>query len=139
LGFAKKTHHNWELLGRLRELHSLGVPLLIGASRKSFLRALCSSPGHEPTVDDLDTATATVSTLAARSGASCVRVHNVRKTLIALRVDQAWSATSAPLISGPDRSSDIDAVDAVLGRAAAAHNDQPPAPSSGRLTSTACR
>ena len=37
LGFAKTADHNWELLQRLPELESLGVPILVGSSRKSFL------------------------------------------------------------------------------------------------------
>ena len=44
LGFAKTADHNWELLGRLPELSTLGVPVLVGSSRKSFLGALLAAP-----------------------------------------------------------------------------------------------
>src|SRR3954451_15342277 len=40
LGFAKRAEHNWELLRRLGELDDLGLPVLLGSSRKSFLGAL---------------------------------------------------------------------------------------------------
>ncbi len=43
LGFAKTAEHNWQLLGRLAELQSLGFRLLIGASRKRFLGAIAGA------------------------------------------------------------------------------------------------
>ncbi len=45
LGFAKHPRHNWQLLRHLDELDRLGYPLLLGASRKSFLGALLADPG----------------------------------------------------------------------------------------------
>ena len=44
LGFAKTADHNWELLRRLPELGTLGVPILVGSSRKSFLGSLLAGP-----------------------------------------------------------------------------------------------
>jgi dihydropteroate synthase len=93
LGFAKTAHHNWQLLGRLRELETLGHRVLIGASRKRFLGELL--PEGAPT-SDRDPATATISALAAESGAWGVRVHDVAGTLEALRVWEAWNAGRAP-------------------------------------------
>ncbi|WP_433566731.1 dihydropteroate synthase [Nocardia sp. CA-151230] len=94
LGFAKNAGHNWQLLARLDALHALGRPILIGASRKSFLGRLIgegSPPRHR------DDATAAVSALAAAAGAYCVRVHNVAPTLDAVRVAAAWAhGGSAP-------------------------------------------
>ena len=48
LGFAKTADHNWELLQRLPELESLGVPILVGSSRKSFLGTLLAGPDGTP-------------------------------------------------------------------------------------------
>jgi dihydropteroate synthase len=84
LGFAKTAEHNWQLLGRLDEVQSLGFPVLVGASRKRFL-----SPWGE-TPADRDDATAIVSALAAQAGAWGVRVHDVESTRRALDVQAAW-------------------------------------------------
>jgi len=93
LGFAKNSQHNWRLLGRLRELGTLGHRVLIGASRKRFLGDLL--PEGAPT-SDRDPATATISALAAESGVWGVRVHDVAGTLAALDVWEAWNAGRAP-------------------------------------------
>lgn len=93
LGFAKTAEHNWQLLGRLRELETLGHRILIGASRKKFLGALL--PDGAPT-SDRDPATAIISALAAESGVWGVRVHDVAGTLSALRVWESWDAGRTP-------------------------------------------
>ncbi len=84
LGFAKRPEHNWQLLGRLGELASLGHPLLIGASRKRFLAPW----GDEPA--DRDDATAIVTALAAAAGVWGVRVHDVATNRAALDIHEAW-------------------------------------------------
>lgn len=89
LGFAKKPEHNWQILNRFDEIMSLGRPILVGASRKSFLeKATC--PAGNSSLDHRDSATAAVSALAAAAGAHCVRVHDVESTLAAVRVAAAW-------------------------------------------------
>ncbi len=93
LGFAKTSQHNWQLLGRLNELATLGHRILIGASRKRFLGELV--PEGAPT-SDRDPATATVSALAAESGVWGVRVHDVAGTLAALETWEAWNGGRAP-------------------------------------------
>lgn len=87
LGFAKNAEHNWQLLGHLEQLGSLGHGVLVGASRKRFLSALL--PDEAP-VEDRDTPTAVISALAARSGAWAVRVHDVAATRLALDVWEHW-------------------------------------------------
>lgn len=87
LGFAKNEQHNWEMLGRLDELQALGYPLLIGASRKRFLAALLPEGAS---MEDRDAATIAVSVLAARQGVWAVRVHDVARTVGALRVLESW-------------------------------------------------
>jgi dihydropteroate synthase len=85
LGFAKTPEHNWQLLRDLNQFVALGYPVLLGASRKRFLAPF----GEQPA--DRDEATATISVLAAESGVAAVRVHNVQRTVDALRVRHAWN------------------------------------------------
>ncbi|HKG49348.1 MAG TPA: dihydropteroate synthase [Actinomycetales bacterium] len=99
LGFAKRAEHNWALLARLEELHELGLPLLVGASRKRFLGSLLAEPDGKPRPPvERDAATAATSALAAAAGSWCVRVHDVRPTADAVRVVAA-AAAAAPLAS----------------------------------------
>ena len=72
-GFGKTREHNLVLLQRLRELRSLGFPVLAGTSRKSFIGATL---GDLPVGERLEGTAATVA-LAVASGASIVRVHDV--------------------------------------------------------------
>jgi dihydropteroate synthase len=86
IGFAKDASHNWALLSRLQELISgLRRPVLIGASRKRFLRRTAGA-------STLDAATVSASALAASAGATCVRVHNIENNLAAVRVAENWIA-----------------------------------------------
>jgi len=89
LGFAKRGAQNWQLLARLDVLGGLGLPILVGASRKRFLGALL--PDGAP-VEERDLSTAVVSVLAAQAGAWGVRVHDVRGTRRALDVLGAWQS-----------------------------------------------
>lgn len=88
LGFAKTGEQNWELLRALDRLAGLGRPLLIGASRKSFLGALLAGPDGVPRPPAGREAAhlALVLHLAA-AGVWGVRVHDVRATCDALA---AW-------------------------------------------------
>ena len=74
IGFGKSAVGNLEILQRLKELHCLGRPLLLGTSRKSFIgRAL----GLEDPADRLAGTLATVS-LGVAAGAQIFRVHDVK-------------------------------------------------------------
>ncbi|MQA61488.1 MAG: dihydropteroate synthase [Actinophytocola sp.] len=95
LGFAKTAEHNWALLAELDALHALGRPILIGASRKSFLGQAIAACGDAPPPAARDAATAAVSAIAA-AGAFCVRVHNVPSTVDAERVARCWRAARRP-------------------------------------------
>lgn len=83
LGFSKKTEHNWELISRLDAFAELGLPVMVGASRKRFLAEVL--PAGAP-VRDRDLPTVVVSVLAAQAGAWAVRVHDVAATRTALNV-----------------------------------------------------
>ncbi len=86
LGFAKTPAHNWELLRALDELASLGCPLLVGASRKSFLGTLLSDDDGPRSVDEREHAHAALVALLASLGVDYLRVHDVRATRDALAV-----------------------------------------------------
>jgi len=84
IGFGKAAEHNLELLRRLGELRELGRPLVVGASRKSFIGSLDGSP-----VEDRLGGTIASSVLAAAEGADVLRVHDVAEMAQALRVAAA--------------------------------------------------
>ncbi|MFC4854421.1 dihydropteroate synthase [Actinophytocola glycyrrhizae] len=91
LGFAKKGDHNWALLRRLDVLQALGFPVLVGASRKRFLGTLLADKEGVPRPPDgREDATAAISALVARAGAWGVRVHDVRRSLDAVKVVEAF-------------------------------------------------
>jgi dihydropteroate synthase len=100
IGFAKLPRHNWALLARLGEISRLGgarpFPVLVGASRKSFLGTLLRDAGGQPRpAGEREGATVAVSALAAAAGAWCVRVHAVAANADAVRVAARWAAGAA--------------------------------------------
>ena len=82
LGFAKTAEHNWELLRNLDRLSFLGFPLLIGASRKSFLGKLL----NDALPDDRESASVAITTELARQGIWGVRTHSVKPHRDAIEV-----------------------------------------------------
>ncbi len=92
LGFAKTAEHNWAILRALPEFVGTGVPVLVGASRKRFLGTLLARQDGEPRPPDgRETATAVISALAGLHGAWGVRVHDVRASVDAIKVLEAWN------------------------------------------------
>ena len=91
LGFGKTPEHNWALLNRLDVMVDLGLPVLVGASRKSFLGDLLVESDARRAVQDREDATTAVSTLAAAAGAWAVRVHQPRPSADAVRVAARWA------------------------------------------------
>jgi dihydropteroate synthase len=91
LGFAKTGAHNWLLLARLGELVATGLPVLVGASRKSFLGTLLADADGVPrAVGDREDATVATTVLAVLAGAWGVRVHEVRRNLDAVKAVAAY-------------------------------------------------
>jgi dihydropteroate synthase len=84
IGFGKTLEHNLELLRRLGELRELGRPLVIGASRKSFIGKIDGSR-----VDERIGGSIASSVLAAAEGADVLRVHDVAEMSQALAVTSA--------------------------------------------------
>ena len=95
LGFSKKAEHNWQLINRLDAFAALGLPILVGASRKRFLAAVLPD---DASVLDRDLPTAVVSVLAAQAGVWAVRVHDVAGTRAALNVLSS-ALQSTPLVA----------------------------------------
>jgi dihydropteroate synthase len=96
IGFAKRPEHNWALLAHLPEISRLGgsepaFPVLVGASRKSFLGQLLADDGGKPRADTgREDATVAVTALAAAAGAWCVRVHAAAGNADAARAAARW-------------------------------------------------
>lgn len=98
LGFAKTADQNWELLRGLAAVEALGFPLLVGASRKSFLGSLLADADGTPRpVDQREHAGVALSLLLAQRGVWGLRVHDVRATTDALAT---WSRLGAPTSPG---------------------------------------
>lgn len=92
LGFGKTWRQNLELLRRLPELGELGRPLLVGASRKSFLaRAVEASRPEAPAPEPSERLAGSLAAAAwaAASGAAVLRVHDVAETVQLLAVQAA--------------------------------------------------
>jgi len=95
LGFSKASRHSFELLRRARELVAamLDVPVLFGASRKSFLTLLDRGDRSQVPHEEVDPAEGRIGASimaavhAARSGVRIVRVHDVRATRQAVDMD----------------------------------------------------
>ena len=98
LGFAKTAEHNWELLRHLEALDALGLPILLGSSRKSFIGALLADEDGTPRpVLDREDANTALTTLAGLLGVWAVRVHEARASVDALKVVARWHG------DGPDQ------------------------------------
>ncbi len=103
IGFGKTAAHNFELLSRQRELLGLGVPILVGWSRKSTLAKLAgiaTAPAERSESERMrvDAASSIAAVLAVERGASIVRVHDVAATVAALAV---WREASSAADNRP--------------------------------------
>ena len=90
LGFAKRAAHNWELLRHLDQITGLGFPVLVGASRKSFLGELLAVDGVPRPADQREAAHLALVVRLAEAGVWGVRVHDVGSTRDALAVVATW-------------------------------------------------
>ncbi len=90
-GFGKSLQHNLALLGNLKQLKSLGRPVLAGLSRKSMLGHITGAD-----TDDRVTASVVAALLAAQNGASILRVHDVEETRQGLQIWQAMREYTRP-------------------------------------------
>lgn len=81
-GFGKAVAHNLELMNNLALFHSLGCPLVVGASRKRTIGAL----SNEAEVDDRLGGSIAFALKAAEQGVQLIRVHDVAETVQALKI-----------------------------------------------------
>jgi dihydropteroate synthase len=93
LGFAKNAEHNWALLAGLDRLVGIGLPVLVGSSRKTFLgRLLADGHGTVRPADRRDDATLATTVMAAEAGVWGVRVHDAAASVDAVRTVEAVRA-----------------------------------------------
>lgn len=90
LGFAKDIKQNWDLVARLDELEKLGLPVLVGASRKRFLASVLDQADPASVSNPRrDVATAVLTALLLQRKLWGIRVHNVEATSDAIKVVEA--------------------------------------------------
>lgn len=94
IGFAKTVDQNWPILKHLNVLEELGLPILMGASRKKFLGELLAKNGEARDSDERESATTAISTLMAARGLWAVRVHDVKSSSDAVAVVDRIAKTS---------------------------------------------
>lgn len=92
IGFGKTVDHNLALLQRLQAFRALGYPLLVGASRKSFIGTVAREPEAQRRLPGSIAA----ALWAAQQGAQILRVHDVAETVQALDVWQAMQQGALP-------------------------------------------
>ncbi|HEY0243049.1 MAG TPA: dihydropteroate synthase [Gemmatimonadaceae bacterium] len=88
-GFSKRSQHSVQLLHSLRRFEAFDTPIMVGVSRKRFVREAMLNSVSMPSLDDRDSGSAAVNVMALERGAMIFRAHNVRATRNAL--ETAWS------------------------------------------------
>ena len=89
IGFGKTGRHNMVLIRQLKALGELDVPILVGPSRKRFIRDLVKPPGQEDIAADcaeVENGTLAAVAAAILNGAHIVRVHDVARTMAMVKV-----------------------------------------------------
>ena len=100
LGFAKDMQQNWKLVARLDELEKLGLPILVGASRKRFIAgALDEEDPNSVSNERRDLATAVLTALLLQRKLWGVRVHNVAATRDAISIVSTLHDAKAPRVA----------------------------------------
>ena len=91
IGFGKTLEHNLEIMRRIAEFRSLGYPLLLGTSRKSFIGAVLDRPLEERLMGSASTVA-----FAIARGVDIVRVHDVAEMLDVVRMADAMAGNGRP-------------------------------------------
>ncbi|QTA83772.1 Dihydropteroate synthase [Desulfonema limicola] len=92
IGFGKNLEHNLTLINQLHEFESLDQPLLIGSSRKAFIRNILKPSGVkdlDPMLPEVETGTQASVAASIMRGAHIVRVHNVANTCATVKIIDA--------------------------------------------------
>ncbi len=95
IGFGKTREHNLELINRLTEIRSLGYPVLLGPSRKSFIGFTLDLPA-----DQRVEGTAATVAVGITRGADLIRVHDVKEMARVAKMTDAIVRTSALAMTG---------------------------------------
>ncbi len=90
IGFGKTLEHNLLLLGNIRKFHDLGLPILLGVSRKSFIATL--SEGEPP--DERIPGSLSAALWGLSQGVQIFRAHDVKETMQAFKVYEAISSSA---------------------------------------------
>ncbi len=96
IGFGKTIGHNLQIIRNLDRFHDLDAPLLIGPSRKMFIRRLLNDPSEkemDPLSLEVARGTQAAVAAAAMQGAHMVRVHDVARTRATLAIVDAIAST----------------------------------------------
>lgn len=83
-GFAKKPEHGYTLMSRLQEFEPLGLPILVGVSRKKMIHGLLGVTANEAL-----NGTTALNAIALTKGANILRVHDVKEAVEAVKIWQA--------------------------------------------------
>jgi len=97
IGFGKTIHHNLMLIRCLSAFASLDAPILIGPSRKSFIRNLLKTTdpeGLDPGMESIETGTQAIVAAGILNGAHILRVHDVARTMTTVRLMDALKGIS---------------------------------------------
>ncbi|MDU8927174.1 dihydropteroate synthase [Alisedimentitalea sp. MJ-SS2] len=98
IGFGKRIEHSLRLLNGISLFHGLGCPILLGASRKGFIRTIgVTQDGVEPGIKDRMPGSLAVALTAVAQGVQILRVHDVRETSQGLAL---WSAVTKGTFEG---------------------------------------
>jgi dihydropteroate synthase len=81
IGFGKRISDNYQLINRLEEFKSIGYPILIGVSKKSFL-----GKSLDLDIDQRENATVCTESISMNNGARIIRTHNVKKAAEAVKI-----------------------------------------------------
>ena len=94
IGFGKRVGDNYEIIKRLNEFKGIGMPLMIGLARKSFI-----GKAFNLGINERDNPTLAAETLAVKNGARFIRTHNVKQAIFASKVNS--------FIDNPEQLSDV--------------------------------
>lgn len=95
IGFSKTIDHNLLLIKHLHEFKSLGVPILIGPSRKSFVQSILKDSGDiNPDLGEVESGTQAAIAIAVLNGAHIVRAHDVASTYATVKIIDAMKMAS---------------------------------------------
>jgi dihydropteroate synthase len=92
IGFGKTVAHNLALIHRLAEFHALGLPVLLGSSRKAFIRNILGEALQTKLTPDhpaVETGTQATAAAGIFCGAHILRVHDVAGTFATVKIVDA--------------------------------------------------